>query len=163
MRWVSTLSYRGQRSGAGVSILYAAAICTTSSASTAAQLRTAARHPVGRTGDRLCRPTPSPQLYPVGTVGRGLRRSLVAAERSGSRRGRCLLVWVACLDRARVQSHQTRGLAVAAHTHDRSQRAARLWLAVAVATLWLLSVGGEAEDTIPVGTLPALPANLLLP
>jgi len=42
-------------------------------------------------------------------------------------------------------------------------RAARLWLAVAVATLWLLSVGGEAEDTIPVGTLPALPANLLPP
>jgi hypothetical protein len=41
------------------------------------------------------------------------------------------------------------------------QRAARLWLAVAVATLWLLSVGGAAEDTIPVGTLPALPANLL--
>lgn len=43
------------------------------------------------------------------------------------------------------------------------QRAARLWLAVAVATLWLLSVGGAAEDTIPVGTLPALPATLLLP
>src|SRR4051794_25206661 len=41
------------------------------------------------------------------------------------------------------------------------QRAARLWLAVAVATLGLLSVGGAAEDTIPVGTLPALPANLL--
>jgi hypothetical protein len=29
------------------------------------------------------------------------------------------------------------------------QRAARLWLAVAVATLWLLSVGGLAEDTLP--------------
>jgi hypothetical protein len=43
------------------------------------------------------------------------------------------------------------------------QRAARLWLAVAVATLWLLSVGGEAEDTIPVGTLPMLPANFLSP
>lgn len=28
-------------------------------------------------------------------------------------------------------------------------RAARLWLAVAVATLWLLSVGSAAEDTIP--------------
>lgn len=41
------------------------------------------------------------------------------------------------------------------------QRAARLWLAVAVATLWLLSVGGAAEDTIPVGTLPLLPAPLL--
>ena len=33
------------------------------------------------------------------------------------------------------------------------QRAARLWLAVAVATLWLLSVGGMAEETIPASTL----------
>jgi hypothetical protein len=33
------------------------------------------------------------------------------------------------------------------------QRAARLWLAVAVATLWLLSVGGMAEATIPASTL----------
>jgi hypothetical protein len=33
------------------------------------------------------------------------------------------------------------------------QRAARLWLAVAVATLWLLSVGGLAEATLPVSTL----------
>jgi len=33
------------------------------------------------------------------------------------------------------------------------QRAARLWLAVAVATLWLLSVGGLAEETIPESTL----------
>jgi hypothetical protein len=33
------------------------------------------------------------------------------------------------------------------------QRAARLWLAVAVATLWLLSVGGLAEDTRPGSTL----------
>jgi hypothetical protein len=43
------------------------------------------------------------------------------------------------------------------------QRAARLWLAVAVATLWLLSVGGIADASIPVGTLPPLPANLLPP
>lgn len=35
-------------------------------------------------------------------------------------------------------------------------RAARLWLAVAVATLWLLRVGGLAEDTLPVSTLPPL-------
>jgi Transposase DDE domain len=41
------------------------------------------------------------------------------------------------------------------------QRAARLWLAVAVATLWLLSVGGAAEDRVPVGTLPLLPTNFL--
>jgi hypothetical protein len=39
------------------------------------------------------------------------------------------------------------------------QRAARLWLAVAVATLWLLSVGGLAEETVPVGTLLELPTN----
>src|SRR5437870_3852493 len=32
-------------------------------------------------------------------------------------------------------------------------RAARLWLAVAVATLWLLSVGEVADETIPVSTL----------
>jgi len=39
------------------------------------------------------------------------------------------------------------------------QRAARLWLAVAVATLWLLSVGGMAEETIPESTLLPLAAD----
>jgi hypothetical protein len=34
------------------------------------------------------------------------------------------------------------------------ERAARLWLAVAVATLWLLSVGGEADATVPASTVP---------
>jgi hypothetical protein len=43
------------------------------------------------------------------------------------------------------------------------QRAARLWLAVAVATLWLLSVGGAAEDTIPVATLLPLPDDVCRP
>lgn len=38
------------------------------------------------------------------------------------------------------------------------ERAARLWLAVAVATLWLLSVGGEAEESIPASTVPDLTA-----
>jgi hypothetical protein len=42
-------------------------------------------------------------------------------------------------------------------------RAARRWLAVAVATLWLLSVGGEAETTIPVGTRLPLPGRLFSP
>jgi hypothetical protein len=41
------------------------------------------------------------------------------------------------------------------HTHmTQPDRAARLWLAVAVATLWLLSVGGEADATIPASTVP---------
>jgi hypothetical protein len=33
-------------------------------------------------------------------------------------------------------------------------RAARLWLAVAVATLWVVSIGGVVDATIPEGTLP---------
>lgn len=40
------------------------------------------------------------------------------------------------------------------------ERAARLWLAVAVATLWLLSVGGAAEATIPPSTFLDLTAAL---
>src|SRR5262245_58136236 len=38
------------------------------------------------------------------------------------------------------------------------ERAARLWRAVAVATLWLLSVGGEADATIPASTGPDVTA-----
>jgi hypothetical protein len=38
------------------------------------------------------------------------------------------------------------------------ERAARLWLAVAVAPLWLLSVGGEAEETLPASTVPDITA-----
>lgn len=38
-------------------------------------------------------------------------------------------------------------------------RAERLWLAIAVATLWVVSVGGEADATLPVSTLEALPAT----
>ena len=35
-------------------------------------------------------------------------------------------------------------------------RAERLWLALALATWWLLSVGGEAEAALPVETLPSV-------
>jgi hypothetical protein len=41
-------------------------------------------------------------------------------------------------------------------------RAERLWLALAVATLWMLSVGGELEDTLNALDMPAL-SGLLLP
>ncbi len=37
------------------------------------------------------------------------------------------------------------------------QRAERLWLAIAVATLWAVSVGGEVDATLPVSSLEALP------
>jgi Transposase DDE domain len=36
-------------------------------------------------------------------------------------------------------------------------RATRLWLAMAVATLWVVSVGGEADATLPVSSLEDLP------
>ena len=49
-------------------------------------------------------------------------------------------------------------------THmTKPERAARLWLAVAVATLWVLSVGGEADETIPASTVPDLTALVPTP
>lgn len=39
------------------------------------------------------------------------------------------------------------------------QRATRFWLAIAVATLWVLSVGGEADANIPASSFEALPEN----
>ena len=41
-------------------------------------------------------------------------------------------------------------------------RAARLWLVIAVATIWLVSVGGEADETLPATPLPDL-ATVLPP
>jgi DDE family transposase len=38
-----------------------------------------------------------------------------------------------------------------------SQRATRFWLTIAVATLWVLSVGGEADASLPASSLDALP------
>ncbi len=38
-------------------------------------------------------------------------------------------------------------------------RAARFWLALSVATLWVLSVGGEADARLPPSSLPELPPN----
>src|SRR5579859_2307789 len=36
-------------------------------------------------------------------------------------------------------------------------RAERLWLAIAVATVWVLSVGGQADASVPVSSLEDLP------
>lgn len=38
------------------------------------------------------------------------------------------------------------------------ERASRLWLAIAVATLWVVSVGGEADAMLPASSLEDLPA-----
>jgi hypothetical protein len=46
------------------------------------------------------------------------------------------------------------------HTRmDDPARAERLWLAFALATWWLLSVGGEAEADIDPATFPAIPGS----
>ena len=37
------------------------------------------------------------------------------------------------------------------------ERAERLWLAIAVATLWAVSVGGEVDANLPVSSLEAFP------
>ena len=37
------------------------------------------------------------------------------------------------------------------------ERAERLWLAIAVATLWAVSVGGEVDANLPASSLQALP------
>ena len=37
------------------------------------------------------------------------------------------------------------------------ERAERLWLAIAVATLWAVSVGGEVDANLPVSSLEGLP------
>jgi len=39
------------------------------------------------------------------------------------------------------------------------ERATRFWLAIAVATLWILSVGGEADANLPASSLEALPEH----
>ena len=38
-------------------------------------------------------------------------------------------------------------------------RAERLWLAIALATEWLLAVGDEAEATLPTVTFPTMPGS----
>jgi hypothetical protein len=42
---------------------------------------------------------------------------------------------------------------------DDPERAERLWLAIAIATWWLLSVGGESEAEIEPATFPSVPGS----
>ena len=44
-----------------------------------------------------------------------------------------------------------------------SQRATRFWLTIAVATLWVLSVGGQADANLPASSLDALPKIRIAP
>ena len=76
------------------------------------------RHDVAGHGDRLQRPPPPAPLHAAGVLGGGVHRPLVDPDGPATRGQHCLLVWVAGLDSARLQDHQARLLAVAAHPHD---------------------------------------------
>ncbi len=64
-----------------------------------------------------------------------------------------LRMWIECgfkhTKRAGWQWHATR--------MEDPARAARFWLALAVATLWVVSVGGEAEERLPASSFDELP------
>lgn len=64
-----------------------------------------------------------------------------------------LRAWIECgfkdCKRGGWQWHQTK--------MTDPERASRLWLAMAVATLWVVSVGGEADARLPASSLEALP------
>ena len=93
-------------------------------------------------------------LHPAGLLGGGLRRPVAGADRPAAGR-RPMPAGTGCgpgsstgfklIKRGGWQWQRTR--------MTDPERASRLWLAVAVATLWLVRVGGEAEDTIPESTL----------
>ena len=72
------------------------------------------------TGTAFKGPQPA-ALYAAGPVGGGLCRPLAVPDRLAARGRRRGLVWPAGVDRAGLQDHQTRRLAVAAHPHDRSR------------------------------------------
>ncbi len=112
---------------------------------------------MGRTGHGLCR---SPSAAPVSLAGAGEEgytdpwlRLTDLPPHAGAACWYGLRAWIEqgfkITKRGGWQWQRTR--------MTDPQRAARLWLAVAVATLWLLSVGGEADATIPAATLLALP------
>ena len=125
--------------------------------------------PVFRRFDELCAPPgtagagrrhglsgPASQVrvHAAGPLGGRLHRPLADPDRPAAR-GQSMPAWYGLrawieqgfkiTKRAGWQWHRTR--------MTDPERAARLWLAVAVATLWLLSVGGAADETIPASTL----------
>ena len=48
---------------------------------------------------------------------------------------------------------------MALHRMTDPDRAARLWLTLALATWWVLAVGGEAEAHLPLATFPPVPGS----
>jgi hypothetical protein len=66
----------------------------------------------GWPGHRLCHPHAATHVHPTRALGCRLSRPLVDPHRPAANRRRCRVVWVARLDRVRVQRQQTRRLAL---------------------------------------------------
>ena len=79
----------------------------------------------------------------------GYTEPLADPDRCARPRPASRVVWPAGLDRAGFKGTKRAGWPWQRTRMTQPDRAARLWLAVAVATLWRLSVGGVAEETIP--------------
>ena len=84
---------------------------------------------------------------------------MVDPDGFGPRRQRGGVVWHAGLDGAALQADEAGGGQWHRTRMTDPARAARLWLAVAVATLWLVSIGGAVDATIPEATLPDVTAR----
>ena len=99
-------------------------------------------------------------LHAVGLLGRRVRGSLVHPDRPAPAGGRCGLVRPADVDRARLRAVQVDGLALAEDADHRPKMAGRMWLALALATFWVIAVGGEHDhDQGRQETMPGLPAT----
>ena len=115
------------------------------------------RPAVGGSCYLLCNRCSPTAVHPPGALGPWLPRTLACGDRPALHAGRCGLVWTASLDRVWVQRQQTGWVALGADQMFDPARAERLWLALAVATLWTVSVGCQADATQPRPDLTRLP------
>ena len=79
--------------------------------------------------------------------GKRLRACLANCYDQRARTSKCLLVWFTYLDRVRLNKRG--GWQWQNSKITDPARPERIWLAISVATLWLVSVGGEADANMP--------------
>ena len=101
--------------------------------------------PLARKGNSVLRQENKLTRHIAGLLGQRTSRPLAGADRPGSPMRRGLLVRFESLDRTRLQTCKRSGWHWQHTRMDDPARAERLWMAIAIATGWLLSVGGEAE------------------
>jgi len=95
----------------------------------------------------------------AGALGPRLYRTQVDPDRLAAQPGRGHVVWHARLDRGGSKDAKRGGWHWEQTKMTDPQRAERLWLTMALATLWVVSVGCAAEVAHPASQLEALPAT----